>query len=292
MRSAGGASWRVATAGGPGKVGPQRSRRQLRGQQCSGCCSGRPHPDTLAPTCRGADGLAHSQRRPRQDKFTDTGASRYMTEEPGTRPSPSDVRGADGLHLRGDVRPWCRRLRQFTMFVWPSHASSSWERAWWLVCMGAGFALVSCAGGPPARKRPGRFRTLSWSPRASGRGPWQSRSGRRPSRSGHGWSRWAGTAGAGTPGTGSTTPAGQVPQRSTRNGKTSPWATSCRSGRWAAAWTPTGLECSNPPGSSACTGTPICAAAGLTHTSRGPRPTRKEFGVSCSTSCPAGVLAW
>ena len=70
-----------------------------------------------------------------------------------------------------------------------------------LLCMDAGSALAFCVGGPPARKWPGRIRTLSWSRRASGRQPWRSRSGRRRSRSGRGLSNSAGTAGVGTPGT-------------------------------------------------------------------------------------------
>jgi hypothetical protein len=44
-------------------------------------------------------------------------------------------------------------------------------------------------------------------------------------RSGRGWSRWAGTAEAGTPGTASTTAAAPVPGKFIQSGKTSPSAT-------------------------------------------------------------------
>ena len=76
-----------------------------------------------------------------------------------------------------------------------------------------GCALGSCAGARPMRKSPGRIPVPTWSPTARGRRRWPSRSTLRQIRSGRGSSSWAGIVGAGTPGTTSTTPVAQVPNR-------------------------------------------------------------------------------
>lgn len=71
---------------------------------------------------------------------------------------------------------------------------------------------------------------------------------------GRGWSNWVGTAAVGTPGTISTTPVGQVHEKSTLTGKTSPLATLSNTGHAAAGqWTRGQLQRLNPTDSWGCT---------------------------------------
>ena len=63
------------------------------------------------------------------------------------------------------------------------------------------------AGARPRTRSRGRTRAPTWSPTATGARRWPSRSTHRRTRCGRGSSSWAGTAGGGTPGTTSTTPA-------------------------------------------------------------------------------------
>src|SRR5215472_3584495 len=76
--------------------------------------------------CPSAAWLGVVRAAPCEDKSTDTGAS--PLHDRGARDTPISI----GRPRRrwfastGDVRPWCRRPQQFTMAVWPSHASSSW----------------------------------------------------------------------------------------------------------------------------------------------------------------------